>query len=88
MRHRRRWPFVARRWSFASDEPRTTIDEPRATTVERVLAAVRRTLGMPDYATYLRHVAERHPGQEPMSEAAFFTDFIERRYADGPNRCC
>jgi uncharacterized short protein YbdD (DUF466 family) len=53
-----------------------------------LVAALRQVLGMPDYSAYLRHVAERHPGMSPLSEREYFTTYLERRYADGPNRCC
>ncbi len=59
----------------------------------RGLATLRRTarlmVGLPDYETYLSHMAERHPEQEPMSRIAFFRDRQEARYG-GRNggRCC
>jgi uncharacterized short protein YbdD (DUF466 family) len=49
---------------------------------------IRRLAGMPDYAAYLEHMTHAHPGQPPLSERAFFNDYLERRYADGPTRCC
>jgi uncharacterized short protein YbdD (DUF466 family) len=59
-----------------------------ASRLSPLACAVKRLFGMPDYASYLRHAAERHPGQEPMTEAEYFSDYLERRYANGPNRCC
>lgn len=74
-----RWSMVFGRFKLLS-----TISHRLSTLSHRL----RQVAGMPDYAAYLRHLAERHPGQEPMTEAAFFTDYLERRYANGPNRCC
>jgi len=57
------------------------------------LARLRETahlmVGLPSYAAYVRHMAERHPDRTPMSEAAFFRDRQEARYG-GKNggRCC
>lgn len=46
-------------------------------------------VGLPSYAAYLRHMAERHPERTPMSEPEFFRDRQEARYG-GKNggRCC
>ncbi|WP_339710463.1 YbdD/YjiX family protein [uncultured Sphingosinicella sp.] len=57
------------------------------------LARLRETahlmVGLPSYAAYLRHMAERHPERTPMSEPEFFRDRQEARYG-GRNggRCC
>ncbi|MBL8648264.1 MAG: YbdD/YjiX family protein [Sphingosinicella sp.] len=57
------------------------------------LARLRETahlmVGLPSYAAYLRHMAERHPERTPMSETDFFRDRQEARYG-GKNggRCC
>ncbi len=49
----------------------------------------RMLVGMPSYAAYRRHMAEHHPEQTPMSEAAFFRDRQQARYGGkGPPRCC
>lgn len=64
-------------------------DAPRAARACALLATwIRQLAGMPDYHAYLHHLAAHHPGQAPMSEAEYFTDYLERRYANGPNRCC
>lgn len=58
-----------------------------------LLARLRETahlmVGLPSYEAYLRHMTERHPDQQPMSEAEFFRDRQEARYG-GKNggRCC
>lgn len=57
------------------------------------LARLRETahlmVGLPSYAAYLRHMAERHPERTPMSEPEFFRDRQDARYG-GRNggRCC
>lgn len=52
------------------------------------LAVVRRIAGMPDYAGYVRHMTEAHPGLPVLSERAFFEEYVRARYGDGPVRCC
>ena len=48
-----------------------------------------RMIGAPDYEAYLAHLAEHHPGAEPMSERDYVAMFIERRYnGPGAGRCC
>ena len=54
----------------------------------RVVAALRRIAGMPDYAAYVAHLRERHPGCRVPDEREFFADFVRARYGDGPTRCC
>lgn len=57
------------------------------------LTMLRRTahlmVGMPDYDSYLRHMAEHHPDQPVMDRTTFFRDRQEARYG-GRNggRCC
>ncbi|WP_374595078.1 YbdD/YjiX family protein [Sphingosinicella sp.] len=55
----------------------------------RLREAAHLMVGLPSYAAYVRHMAERHPDRTPMSEAAFFRDRQEARYG-GRNggRCC
>jgi uncharacterized short protein YbdD (DUF466 family) len=43
---------------------------------------------MPDYAGYLRHMAERHPGTPVLNERDFFEAHVTARYANGASRCC
>ena len=54
----------------------------------RVLATIRRIIGAPDYATYLRHVAECHPGMEPLTENEFRDERLEAKYSRPGQRCC
>jgi uncharacterized short protein YbdD (DUF466 family) len=50
--------------------------------------SLRLMVGMPDYDTYLSHMARTHPGQEAMSYEAFFRERLEARYGGGKGRCC
>jgi uncharacterized short protein YbdD (DUF466 family) len=46
-------------------------------------------VGLPDYRRYVAHVAARHPGQAPMSEAEFVAERTRRRFEGGSmGRCC
>jgi uncharacterized short protein YbdD (DUF466 family) len=54
----------------------------------RVLAAVRRIVGVPDYDAYLVHHRLHHPGDESLSQDAFMRKCWEDRYARPGNRCC
>ncbi len=56
--------------------------------IRRVAALCRRVCGMPDYAHYLAHCAEAHPGCAVKSEREFFEEYLTRRYEGGPTRCC
>jgi uncharacterized short protein YbdD (DUF466 family) len=57
-----------------------------------LLARLRQTallmVGQPSYEAYLRHIAERHPGREPMTRLEFFRDREKSRYGAGKGRCC
>ena len=54
----------------------------------RLLNAVRRITGMPDYAGYLSHMAGRHPGCPVLSEREFYDQYVNARYGNGASRCC
>jgi uncharacterized short protein YbdD (DUF466 family) len=48
-------------------------------------------VGVPDYETYVAHVARAHPGQAPMTYKEFFRERQAARYGDGGTRgmrCC
>lgn len=47
-------------------------------------------VGMPDYDTYVRHMAATHPDQPVMDRVQFFRDRQEARYGGkgGSGRCC
>ena len=53
-----------------------------------LIAAVRRVLGMPDYAAYCAHVRQAHPGAPMPTEREYFDAYLKARYEGGPNRCC
>lgn len=54
----------------------------------RITAALHRILGAPDYARYLRHVRERHPGMQPLSPREFERERQRARYERPGSRCC
>lgn len=45
-------------------------------------------VGQPSYDMYLRHMAARHPGREPMTRVEFFRNREQARYGGGGGRCC
>jgi uncharacterized short protein YbdD (DUF466 family) len=49
---------------------------------------LRRVAGMPDYAAHLEHLRRNHPECPLPTERQFYEEFVRRRYADGPTRCC
>jgi uncharacterized short protein YbdD (DUF466 family) len=53
-----------------------------------LLSALRRVVGMPDYAAYVAHLRAAHPEAPVPSERAFFEDYLRQRYEGGPTRCC
>jgi uncharacterized short protein YbdD (DUF466 family) len=59
-----------------------------ASLAAQVTALLRRIIGAPDYAAYLRHVAERHPGCTPLTEQAFLEERLHARYSTPGSRCC
>ena len=67
-------------------------DPPHAATGQsgfaRVLALVRRIIGVPDYATYRAHMAQCHPDQPVMSEREFAEDRLAAKYSRPGQRCC
>jgi uncharacterized short protein YbdD (DUF466 family) len=54
----------------------------------RLLNALRRIAGMPDYAGYVAHMAGRHPGCPVLSEREFYDQYVNARYGNGASRCC
>ena len=50
--------------------------------------SLRLMVGLPDYDTYLAHMAATHPGAVPMSYEAFFAERQQARYGGGKGRCC
>ena len=56
--------------------------------LDKILRAVRRIAGMPDYRAYVRHLQQCHPEVAVPTEREFYQDFIRARYETGPTRCC
>jgi uncharacterized short protein YbdD (DUF466 family) len=54
----------------------------------RAAALIRRVIGAPDYALYLRHASERHPEVPPLSEDEFLAERLEAKYSRPGQRCC
>lgn len=57
-------------------------------TARAVQRAIARVLGVPDYDTYLRHVALVHPDRAPLSHDDFVRERLAARYASPGARCC
>jgi len=60
----------------------------RASIVARWSAVLRRVCGMPDYAAFVAHLEEHHPGTRPPSEGEYYSQYVAARYGDAPTRCC
>jgi uncharacterized short protein YbdD (DUF466 family) len=43
---------------------------------------------MPDYAAYLEHLRQQHPGCPVPTEREYFAQYTESRYGNGASRCC
>lgn len=56
--------------------------------VARVLAVIRRIVGVPDYDAYVRHVRAHHPDATPLDANAFLKKCWEDKYTKPGNRCC
>ena len=57
-------------------------------TLQSCLSSFRRVVGMPDYAAYLEHLAQRLTDWPVPSEQEFFQVYVETRYGGGVSRCC
>jgi len=57
------------------------------TWLSRAWAFLREVSGDDAYERYLRHQAEAHPGERPLSRKAFFGQELERKWS-GIRRCC
>ncbi len=53
-----------------------------------IVRMCRAIVGAPDYAGYLKHMAEHHPGTAPLSEPEFQKERWEARYSRPGSRCC
>lgn len=49
--------------------------------------AIRRLSGDDAYERYLRHLAQHHPEQTPLSREAFFKEWQDNKWK-GVKRCC
>lgn len=49
--------------------------------------AIRRLSGDDAYERYLRHLAQHHPKQTPLSREAFFKEWQDNKWK-GVKRCC
>ncbi len=54
----------------------------------RLATMVRKISGMPDYRAYIEHVRRCHPETPAMTEREYYAEYVNRRYAEGPSRCC
>ena len=54
----------------------------------QAVRTARLAIGVPDYATYVRHLRAHHPQQRIPSYAEFFDQCQRRRYGAGGNRGC
>ena len=50
--------------------------------------SLRLMVGLPDYDTYLSHMAATHPDRQAMSYEEFFRERLQARYGAGKGRCC
>ena len=56
--------------------------------VAHVIHTIHRIIGAPDYAGYIAHMREHHPGHRVMTREEHARDCLERRYSRPGNRCC
>lgn len=54
---------------------------------DRLRLTLRAMVGGGDYAAYLAHHSEAHPGIPPLSERDYHRAKVDRRYG-GISRCC
>lgn len=54
----------------------------------KLLAAIRKIAGMPDYDAHVEHLRRCHPEAPTPSERQFYEEYVRSRYGDGPTRCC
>jgi len=54
----------------------------------RAVATVKRIVGMPNYAAYVAHLREHHPGCAIPSEREYFDLYLKTKYSTGGSRCC
>ncbi|MBM4194279.1 MAG: YbdD/YjiX family protein [Gemmatimonadetes bacterium] len=54
----------------------------------RIVALTRKIIGVPDYETYVRHMAACYPDRAPMTEAEFAEERLTAKYSRPGQRCC
>jgi uncharacterized short protein YbdD (DUF466 family) len=60
----------------------------RGAVLARLATIARGISGMPDYQAYIEHVRRCHPETPAMTEREYYAEYVNRRYAEGPSRCC
>jgi uncharacterized short protein YbdD (DUF466 family) len=55
---------------------------------KRVKSTLRTIIGAPNYAAYVKHVQEHHPGVTPLTEREFLDERLTARYSTPGSRCC
>ncbi|MBN3751331.1 YbdD/YjiX family protein [Paraburkholderia sp. Tr-20389] len=50
--------------------------------------AMRLMVGLPDYPTYVAHMAATHPDRAVMTYEEFFRERQDARYGGGAGKCC
>jgi len=53
-----------------------------------VRRAYLQVVGIPDYESYLVHMAEHHPNEKVLSRQEFCARAIDRKYGKNGPRCC
>lgn len=56
--------------------------------LRRTAAIVNRVIGVPDYDSYLRHMARAHPDANPVDQLTFQREQLNNRYSKVGSRCC
>lgn len=54
----------------------------------RLAQTLRLMVGVPDYARYVAHRHERHPGEPVLTRAEFIAERQRARYGADTPRCC
>lgn len=55
----------------------------------KVNTTIKVIFNIPDYAKYVKHQLEHHPGEPVLSEKEFYMCSLHERYESGKiNRCC
>lgn len=68
--------------------PAASVTAPVQGRLARVLAIVRRIIGVPDYDTYLAHMHAHRPTCEVLSRREFEQQRMNDRYTKQGTRCC